>query len=140
MRVYEAFETSEKLAKEGRECDIVFGGKVIARVVVRPADVSLNADYRREMAELTIGLSKNIEDLDEDEDQERLWQLYVRAVIVSWTWMDPTDKKDAKLKLNEKNALALFKRAPKFFQAIQRVAIQWANWRTVHEEAAAGNS
>ena len=25
MRVYEAFETSEKLASEGRQCDIEFG-------------------------------------------------------------------------------------------------------------------
>ena len=139
MRVYEAFETSERLAKEGRQCDIEFGGKVIATVVVRPADVSLNPDYRREMAELTVGLSRNLEDIDDDEDQERLWRLYVRSVIISWTWTDPVDKKDQKLRFNEKNALALFKRAPKFFQSIQRVAIQWSNYRAAHEEDAAGN-
>ncbi len=36
MRVLEAFEVSEKLASEGRECEIEFGGKVIA--VVRDRD------------------------------------------------------------------------------------------------------
>ncbi len=140
MRVLEAFETSDKLASEGRECEIEFGGKVIATVNVRPADVALNADYRREMAELTIGLAGNgLDTLDDATDREILWRLYARTIIVNWNWTEAADKKDASLKFNEKNAIALFKRAPKFFHGIQRAALQWSNYRAVHEEDAAGN-
>lgn len=140
MRVYEAFETSERLISEGRECKIEFGGKVIANVVVRPADGALNADYRREMAELSVGLKGNgLDAIDDDLDREMLWKLYARTVIVGWTWSDPNDKKDPKLKFTEKNAIALFKRTPKFFQGIQRVALVWGHYRSEHEEAAAGN-
>ena len=140
MRVYEAFETSERLTSEGRECDIEFGGKIIAKVIVRPADGALNAAYRREMAELSIGIKANgLDAIDDDLDREMLWKLYARAVIVSWKWIDPKDKKDPKLKFNEKNAVELFRRAPKFFQALQRVALQWTHYRAEHEEDAAGN-
>ncbi len=140
MRVYEAFETSERLTSEGRSCDIEFGGKIIATVQVRPADGALNSDYRREMAELTIGIKANgLDAIDDDLDREMLWKLYARSVIVGWEWHDPKDKKDPKLKFNEKNALALFRRVPKFFQGIQRVALAWTNYRAEHEEEAAGN-
>lgn len=149
MRVYEAFETSERLAKEGRQCDIEFGGKVIARVWVRPADPALNADYRRELAELSIGLleSGGINDIDEDTDRLLLWKVYARTVIMKIDWTDPDDRKDPKLKINgqvkaatkEKNAVTLFQRAPKFFEGIQKVARQWSQYRAAHEEEAAGN-
>ena len=140
MRVYEAFETSEKLIAEGRTCDIEFGGKIIATVKVRPADGALNSDYRREMAELSIGIKANgLDAIDDDLDREMLWKLYARSVIVSWEWHDPKDKKDPKLKFTETNAIALFRRVPKFFQGIQRVALVWTNYRAEHEEEAAGN-
>ncbi len=140
MRVYEAFETSEKLIAEGRTCDIEFGGKIIATVKVRPADGALNSDYRREMAELSIGIKANgLDAIDDDLDREMLWKLYARAVIVEWEWHDAKDKKDPKLKLTETNAVALFRRVPKFFQSIQRVALVWTNYRSEHEEEAAGN-
>lgn len=141
MRVYEAFETSEKLAREGRQCDIEFGGKVIARVWVRPADPALNADYRRELSELSIGFleSGSVRDIDEETDRLLLWKVYARTVIVKWIWMDPEDKKDPKLRFNEKNAIELFQRAPKFFEGIQKVARQWTQYRAAHEAQAAGN-
>ena len=141
MRVYEAFETSEKLTKEGRQCEIVFGGQVIANVWVRPADPTLNADYRRELATLSVGLIEagQVNDIDEETDRLLLWKVYARTVIVKWDWTDPADKKDPKLKLNEKNAIALFQRAPKFFEGIQKVARQWSQYRAAHEEEAAGN-
>ena len=140
MRVYEAFETSDKLVNEGVTCEIEFGGKVIATVEVRPADAALNSDYRRELAELSIGLKGNgLDAIDDDLDRELLWKMYARTVIVGWNFTDPKDRKDPKLKFNEKNAIALFKRAPKFFQAVQRVALQWSHFRVQHEEEAAGN-
>lgn len=140
MRVYDAFETSEKLTTEGRECEITFGGKKIATVWVRPADASLNPDYRREIAEMSAGLVKGgLEDLDDQTDRELLFTVYARAVIVGWAWEDPADKKDPKLKFNEKNAVALFKRAPKFFEGIQKAALRWAEFRRAHEEDVAGN-
>ena len=140
MRVYEAFETSERLTTEGRECEIEFGGKVIAKVTVRPADGALNSDYRREMAELAVGIKGNgLDAIDDDLDREMLWKLYARAVIVGWEWTDPKDKKDPKLKFTETNAIALFRRVPKFFQGIQRVALVWTNYKAEHEEEAAGN-
>ena len=140
MRVYEAFETSDRLISEGRECEIEFGGRVIAKVRVRPADVVLNSDYRREMAELSIGIQSNgLDAIDEDLDREMLWKLYAKTVILGWEWTDAADRKDPKLKFNEKNAIALFQRTPKFFQGIQRVALRWANYRSEHEEDAAGN-
>jgi hypothetical protein len=141
VRVYEAFATSERLVKEGRACDIEFGGRVICRVWVRPADPSLNADYRRELAELSIGLTRDgtIEDIDEQTDRELLWRVYARTVITKWQWTDAADKKDPKLRLSETNVLALFQRIPKFFEGIQRVARQWSQYRAVHEEAAKGN-
>ena len=67
MRVLEAFEVSEKLASEGRECEIEFGGKVIAVVRVRPADAALNSSYRKELAELAVGLKGNGLDTIEDD-------------------------------------------------------------------------
>lgn len=149
MRVYEAFETSEKLSKEGRKCEIEFGGKVIAEVWVRPADPSLNADYRRELAELSVGFIEagGVKEIDEDTDRLLLWKVYARTVVMSITWMDPADKKDQKLRFNkklgehirEKNFVTLCQRAPKFFEGIQKVARQWSNFRAEHEEEAAGN-
>jgi hypothetical protein len=141
VRVYEAFATSERLVKEGRECEIEFGGRVICKVWVRPADPSLNADYRRELAELSVGLTREgmMEDLDEDTDRELLWKVYARTVITKWEWTNPEDKKDPKLRLNEKNVLKLFRELPKFFEGIQRVARQWSQYRLTHEEDAKGN-
>lgn len=138
MRVLEAFGTSDKLATEGRECSIELFGKVIALVWVRPADAALNADYRRELAELSVDLKQG-QELDEETDRELLWKIFVRTVIVRWEWSDPKDQKDPLLALNEKNAIALFKKAPKFFEAIQRAARTWTNYRSEHERAAAGN-
>ncbi len=149
MRVYEAFETSEKLASEGRKCDIEFGGKVIARVWVRPADPVLNADYRRELAELSVGLiaSGEINEIDEDTDRALLWKVYGRTVVAKITWTDPEDAKDPKLRFHkgikletrEKNFVTLCQRVPKFFEGIQKVARQWSQYRATHEEDAAGN-
>jgi hypothetical protein len=140
VRVYEAFETSKRLIDEGLPCEIEFGGKVIAKVWVRPADANLNADYRRELASEALALQGNgLDNLDEDTDRELLFKVYAKTVITRWTWTDPEDKKDAKLKLNEKNAIALFKRVPKFFEGIQRGARSWDQFRKAHEEDAAGN-
>lgn len=141
MRVYEAFATSERLVKEGRECEIEFGGRVICRVWVRPADPALNSDYRRELAELSIGLTREgtLLEIDEDTDRELLWKVYAKTVIVKWQWTDPADRKDQKLRLNEKNVLKLFRELPKFFEGIQRVARQWSQYRATHEEDAKGN-
>ncbi len=140
MRVLEAFEVSEKLATEGRECEIEFGGKVIAVVRVRPADAALNSHYRRELAELAIGMKGNgLEQIEDDVDREMLWKLYARTVVLGWTWTDPKDKKATSLKFNEENAVRLFKRAPKFFQAIQTVALRWGHYRAANEEQASGN-
>jgi hypothetical protein len=147
VRVLEAFETSEKLAKEGRECEIEFGGQVIAKVWVRPADPSLNADYRRELAELSVGILKDGVELDEEADRLLLWKVYARTVVVKIDWTDPEDKKDQSLRFTpklkpetrEKNFVTLCQRAPKFFEGIQKVARQWSNYRATHEEEAAGN-
>jgi hypothetical protein len=141
VRVYEAFETSKRLIDEGMTCEIEFGGKVIAKVQVGPADPSLNADYRRELAAEALALqgSGGIDDLDEDTDRALLFKVYARTVIRSWEFIDPADKKDPNLKFNEKNAVALFKRIPKFFEAIQRGARNWDQFRKVHEADAAGN-
>ncbi len=140
MRVYEAFETSNKLISEGRSCEIEFGGRVIATVQVRPADAALNSDYRRELAEMSIGMRGNgLDSIDEALDRELLYRIYARTVITGWTWSDPADKKDPKLKFSEKNVVALFKRVPKFFQGVQRVAVVWSNYRAEHEEEASGN-
>jgi hypothetical protein len=149
VRVYEAFETSEKLASEGRECEIEFGGRVICKIWVRPADPVLNADYRRELAELSVGLIKTgeINEIDEDTDRALLWKVYAKTVITKITWSDPADVKDPKLRFHqqlkaetrEKNAIELFRRVPKFFEGIQKVARQWSQYRAAHEEDAAGN-
>lgn len=144
MRVLEAFETSEKLANEGRLCEIEFGGKVICEVTVRPADALLNSEYRKVLAEMAVGLTKpkangaGVE-IDTVEDTERLYTLYARAVVLGWRWMDPADRQTKALKFTEENAVALFKKAPKFFQAIQTAANQWGHFRKANEEAAAGN-
>lgn len=140
MRVYEAFETSERLIDEGLECEIEFGGKVIAKVWVRPTDPNLNRAYARELANETLKLKGNgLDELEPEEDAEILHRIFARTVIVRWTWTDPQDKKDPKLKLNEKNAVELFKRAPKFFAGIQQGARNWDRFRKIHEEEAAGN-
>lgn len=141
MRVYEAFETSKRLIDKGLPCEIEFGGKVIAKVWVRPADANLNPDYRRELAteSLALQMTGGLADLDEDTDRELLFKVYAKTVITRWEFTDPADKKDPKLKFNQKNAIALFKRVPKFFEGIQRGARSWDRYRAVHEEQAAGN-
>lgn len=142
MRVLEAFETSQSLTEKGRECEIEFGGKVICIVTVRPADAILNADYRKAAADLAQELkasATDINDLEPDQDNEILFRLYIRSVITGWKWIDPEDKKDPKLKFNEKNATALFAKAPKFFEAIQKVARTWSHFRAQTEKDIAGN-
>lgn len=142
MRVLDAFQVSEKLVEQGRTCEIEFGGKVICKVQVRPADASLNSDYRRVLAELSIGLRQAVKEggeVDVLADTHRLYQLYSQAVVVGWEWTEPADKKDPKLKFNEKNAVALFTKAPKFFEAIQVAAREWAHYRAAHEASATGN-
>lgn len=145
MRVLEAFETSKKLSDEGRPCEIEYGGKVICTVQVRPADASLNPDYRRVMAEMSIDLiagksnGQAPAEISDEDDVERLYQLYCRAVITGWTWTDPEDRKATSLRFNEKNAVALFHKAPKFFEAIQKGARQWTHFRATHEDDAKGN-
>ena len=130
MRVYEAFETSERLISEGRECEIEFGGRVICKIWVRPADPVLNADYRRELAELAVGILRdgNVNEIDEDTDRLLLWKVYARSVILKIVWTAPDDKKDAKPKFNqdmtpaarEKNAIAFSQPGPKLFQRLQQ--------------------
>lgn len=142
MRVLEAFETSPSLTEKGRECEIEFEGKVICVVTVRPADAMLNSEYRKAAADLAQELKaevKDIANLEPGQDDEYLFRLYVRSVITGWTWTDPADKKDPKLKFSEKNATALFSKAPKFFEAIQKVARTWSHFRAQTEKDISGN-
>ena len=141
MRVLQAFETSSKLIDEGRTCEIEFEGKVICVVQVRPADAMLNPDYRRVIAELSIDATRlnGADAIDAVQDQEFLYSLYARSVVTGWEWSDPEDRKATSLRFNEKNAIALFKKAPKFFEAIQLAARQWSHYRAAHEEKATGN-
>ena len=141
MRVLQAFETSKKLIDEGRTCEIEFDGKVIATVQIRPADAMLNPDYRRVIAEMSIDAARlnGADPLDVVQDRDFLFMLYARSVITGWEWSDPEDRKATSLRFSEKNAVALFKRAPKFFEAIQLAARQWSHYRAAHEEKAAGN-
>ncbi len=141
MRVLQAFETSHKLIDEGRTCEIEFEGKVICIVQVRPADAMLNSDYRRVVSEMSLEATRlnGVEAIDAVQDREFLYQLFARSVITGWEWTNPEDQKDTKLKFSEKNAVALFKKAPKFFEAIQLAARQWMHYRAVHEEKATGN-
>ena len=83
--------------------------------------------------------SRVLLEIDEDTDRELLWKVYARTVIVKWQWTDPADKKDQKLRFNEKNVLRIFRELPKFFEGIQRVARQWSQYRATHEEDAKGN-
>ena len=142
MRVLEAFETSPSLTEKGRECEIEFEGKVICIVSVRPADAFLNADYRKAAAELAKELKAsvdNIEALEPGQDNEYLFRLYAQSVVTGWEWTDAADQKDPKLKFSEKNAVALFTKAPKFFESIQKVAREWAHFRAKVEKDIAGN-
>lgn len=141
MRVLEAFETSERLIAEGRECEIEFAGQIICRVWVRPADSALNSSFRREIAEQSIALRNGgLEQIEEDLDRKMLHLVYCRAVITRWEWTDPADQADPTLEFTEEKACALFVRAPKFFEAIQRAAKVWAQFRAAFEEDAGGNS
>jgi len=139
VRVYEAFETSEKLTKEGRKCDIIFAGKTIAKVCVRPADLVLNPAFRRETERLAPEIRKEREGDNGNDAGVAYFKLFYRTVIVSIEWMDPADKKDPKLKFTEENMIQLFTKAPKFFSAIQTVALQWSYYKAEFEEETAGN-
>ena len=141
MRVLQAFETSKKLIDEGRTCEIEFDGKVIATVQIRPADAMLNPDYRRVIAEMSIDAARlnGADPLDVVQDRDFLFMLYARSVITGWEWSDPEDRKATSLRFSEKNAVALFKKAPKFFEAIQLAAREWSHYRAAHEENATGN-
>lgn len=141
MRVLQAFETSSKLIDEGRTCEIEFEGKVICVVQVRPADAMLNPDYRRHIAEMSIDAARlnGADPIDVVADRDNLFRLYARAVITGWEWSDPEDRKATSLRFTEKNAIALFAKAPKFFEAIQLAARQWSHYRAAHEEKATGN-
>lgn len=140
MRVLQAFATDADLVEDGLSCDIEFQGTVICRVKVRPADPLLNADYRRLVTEMGRELKTQAGDqVDDPADTEKLYRLYAETIITAWEWTDPADQKDKSLIFNPKNAVAIFKKAPKFFEAIQRVARDWAQFRSEHEADAAGN-
>ena len=143
MRVLEAFETSEKLVNEGRLCEIEFEGQVICEVRLRPADALLNSEYRAVLAELSMDVPKSVNGsgspIGIEQDTELLYRLYARAVVISWEWTNEEDRKATSLRFNEKNAVALFKKAPKFFEAIQVAARRWGHFRSAHEEDAKGN-
>lgn len=141
MRVFQAFEHSEKLVKEGRECEISYQGELIAKVWLRPADPALNSLYRREVQIETANLAGGgLENLDDKTDRDILYRLYARAIIVAWEWADPADRKDPKLKFSEENAVRIFRRAPKFFEGIQRAANRWTDFRKAVEEEIEKNS
>lgn len=141
MRVLAAFETSARLTDEGVKCDIEFAGEIICHVWVRPADVSLNADFRREIAEGSMAMrAGGLDNITEDRDQELYFGVYARTVIRRWEWTDPEDQADPELVFNEDNAIKLFTRAPKFFEAIQQTARRWTNYRLQFEDDAGGNS
>ena len=93
----------------------------------------------RSLAELTADLGPNKEDITDEEDQARHSRLYLRSVITGIEWTSIEDQADPNLEFTEEKMVTLFRQAPKFFAAIQKVALQWSNFRAVHEDDASKN-
>lgn len=138
MDIYEAFETSETLTKDGRWIDLEFGGTVVCQWRVRSASPDLNAELRKAMADEAVasmgtlpGLTAAVADVDLEN------RLFSVAVITDWKDVNDADGKP--LECTPDNIVTVFTDLPLLAQRVKREAYKWTNFRTVHEDKALKN-
>lgn len=141
MDIYEAFETSDQLVKDGRWIELEFGGEVVCSFRVRSASPDLNAELRKAMAEEAVnsigaGTIASVTDSVADATMEN--RLFAEAVVTDWKGVKSRDGKA--LKCTPKNVEKVFKELPLLAQRVKKEAYKWANYRAVHEDKALGNS
>ena len=139
MDIYEAFETSEQLTKDGRWIDLEFGGSVVCAFRVRSASPDLNAELRKAMADEAVASMATLPGLTAAvADKELENRLFAQAVITDWK--DVTDADGDPLECTPENIVNVFTDLPLLAQRVKSEAYKWTNFRTVHEDKALGNS
>lgn len=139
MDIYEAFETSETLTRDGRWIDLEFGGKVVCSFRVRSASPDLNSDLRKAMADeavATMGTLPGLTAAVADKELEN--RLFAKAVVTDWK--DVTDADGQPYKCTPENVEKVFTELPLLAQRVKSEAYKWTNFRTVYEDKALGNS
>ena len=139
MEIYEAFETSEKLTKEGRWIEVEVLGEVVCEMKVRSASPDLNADLRKAMAAAAIasmGTLAGLTDAVGDSTLEN--RLFGEAVVTDWK--NVRDRNGKFMKWTPKNVEKVFNELPLLAQRVKREAYKWTNFRAQYEEKALGNS
>ena len=139
MDIYEAFQTSDELTKEGRWIDLEFGGEVVCSMRVRSASPDLNADLRKAMASEAIASMSTLQGMTDAVSDTKLEnRLFASSVVVEWKGVK--DSKGKAMKCTPKNIEKLFTDLPLLAQRVKREAYKWTNFRSVHEAQALGNS
>ena len=133
VNVFDVFETDADACRDGRWCDIVFGGESVGRVKVRPADDSLNPEYRAGVLRLAqkvdAARKEHGEQIPDDVDRRLIVELYAETVIAGWELAGP----DGPLPFNEATVIDTMLRAPKLFDLVRRQAKDWASYRRAFE-------
>ena len=130
MDIYKAYETSEKLLKDGRWIELEFAGEVVCSFRVRSAAPDLNADLRKEMAEAAIDQLKTINAVTEAVADPKLEnRLFSRAVVTAWKGVTGRDGKV--LKFTAKNCEQVFNDLPLLAQRVKNEAYKWTHYRAV---------
>ena len=141
MDIYEAFETSESLVKDGRWIVLEFGGEVVCSFRVRSASPDLNAELRKAMAEeavANIGTATLATVTNSVADAKLENRLFAYAVVTDWKGVKGRDGKP--MKCTRKNCEKVFNDLPLLAQRVKNEAYKWTNYRAVHEDKALGNS
>lgn len=139
MEIYEAFETSEELVKDGRWIEVEVLGEIVCEFKVRSASPDLNADLRKAMAAeaiASIGTLAGLTDSVADPTLEN--RMFGQAVVTDWK--NVRDRNGKFLKCTPKNVEKVFNDLPLLAQRVKREAYKWTNFRAVYEERALGNS
>jgi len=137
--IYEAFETSDELTKDGRWIEVEVLGAVVCSFRVRSASPDLNVELRKAMAAeaiANIGTVAGLTDAVADPNVEN--RLFAQAVVTDWK--NVRDRSGKFLKCTPKNVEKVFDDLPLLAQRVKREAYKWTNFRTVHEATALGNS
>lgn len=137
--IFDHFEVDIDLVQAGVWIEIEIGGEDYGRIKLRPADVELNDDFRRGMANLRqqVDLYKQEHDGEEviprELDDKLMAELYADSVVVDWGLIDREGNeivfsREAVVEMLTHPSMA------KFFTFLQVRARTWGSYRKQYEE------
>lgn len=138
MNIFDAYETDKELTDLGVWCELYApGGGKVGRVRVRPADVDLNADYRKALNVISQRIATLLQDgrgdVGEQEDLQLMSEAYSIAIVTDW---EITGRDGAPIPFTAEAARQYMLDMPKFYKAIRQAAAKWTNYRKKFEDDA----